>query len=508
MAQARTDAEAKARLEEERRAEEAESAEEAAAEMARLKAEAEAKADAKRLKIEEEARRQAEERALAEEQSQAWAEAEQRAKAQAKIEAEQAAQQAALSQAKAQKPVVPRAHRKPLPLGKIAFGLIALALVIVVALPYVYPLQEYVAPVERHLSAQLKQPVHIGAMSAASLPPKLKLQNVTIGAAQEVKVGSMVLNFDLLSLFSEVRAISNAELKDVTIDGRVLDRQAASLKLAGGDAEYPVRRLTLQNVKIATDEIAVPNLSGVADVNEQGAITRLALHSDNDKLGIDLRSSQNRWQIGVNLRESSLPVLPGVVFSDVSAKGEVTDGEINFTDLDAHIYNGILLGNAKLSWRKGWQLTGNLEAKTFELDKMFPKFGIDGEMFGDATFSMTGAKLAQLGDAPRLDGSFTVKSGTFNVDMVETARLMSREHLVGGRTHFDEMIGTVQVENHTQHFRQVKIVSGMLSASGSVDVSTTNQLSGNFSAEIKMRAGSNPLTLYGTLTEPKLRAGR
>jgi len=502
--QARAEAEARAQQEEEQRA----ASRMNAAEMERLKVEAEAKADAARLKAEEEARRRAEEQALAEEQSKAWAEAEQRAKAQAKIEAEQAAQAAALSQAKAQKPVVARARRKPLPLGKIAAGLVVLALAVALALPYVYPLTEYIGLVEQRLSAQLKQPVHIGAMSAASLPPKLQLRNVTVGKAQEVKVGSMVLNFDLLSLFSGVKAISNAELEDVTIDGRVLDKEAASLKLLGGDPEYPMRHLKLERVKIVTDEIAVPSLNGIADIDAQGVISRLSLHSDNDKLGIDLQSSQGRWQLGVNLKESSLPFLPEVVFSDLSAKGELTDGEVNFTEVDGHIYKGILLGTAKLSWRKGWQLQGSLEAKTFEVDKMFPKFGVDGEMYGDATFSMSGVKLSQIGDAPRLDGSFTVKKGTFNVDMIETARLMSRDHLVGGRTHFDEMIGLVQLESHMRHFRQVKIVSNALSANGSFDVSPSNQLSGNFSAEIKMRSGTAPLTLFGTLTEPKLRAGR
>ena len=153
-----------------------------AAEMARLKEEAEAA----RRKAEEEALRRAEEQALADEQSKAWAEAEQRAKSQALLEAEQAAQQALLAQAKAtQKPVSSRARRKPLPLGKIAFSLIALALLVMVVLPYVYPLNDYIAPLEQHLSAQLKQPVHISGMSAASLPPKLQLQGVTVGGLRK-----------------------------------------------------------------------------------------------------------------------------------------------------------------------------------------------------------------------------------------------------------------------------------------------------------------------------------
>jgi hypothetical protein len=139
---------------------------------------------------------------------------------------------------------------------------------------------------------------------------------------------------------------------------------------------------------------------------------------------------------------------------------------------------------------------------------MFPKYLVNGEMYGQGSFALTGAKLSQLADAPRLDGSFTVKSGSVNgFDMVETARLLSHENLKGGRTHFDDMSGTVQLENHTCHFRQLKIASGMLNAIGSFDVTSNNLLGGNFSAEIKMRPGANALTLYGTPAEPKLRAG-
>jgi len=221
-----------------------------------------------------------------------------------------------------------------------------------------------------------------------------------------------------------------------------------------------------------------------------------------------LQSSQGQWQLAVNLKETPLPLLPGVVFSDLSAKGDLSDGEVNFTELDAHIFNGILLGSAKLSWRKGWQVQGHFEAKTFELNKMFPKYHAEGDMYGEGTFALAGTKLSQLGDAPHLDGSFTLKNGSVNgFDMVETARLLSRENLKGGRTRFDEMTGQVQLENHVCYFRQLKIASGMLSAGGSFAVSSSNQIGGNFNAEIKMRPGSNALVLYGSLEEPKLRAG-
>jgi hypothetical protein len=336
----------------------------------------------------------------------------------------------------------------------------------------------------------------------------LKLQNVTVGSAQEVSIGSAKLKFDPLSLFSEIRVIGEAEFEDVSIQGDQLEKQVASLKSLGGDAQYPVRHLTLQRVKIVTDEVKLPAFSGIAELDIQGAFSRIALHSDDDKLSFDLQPNQGRWQLGVTLKEIGLPVLPDLVFSDLSAKGDLGDGEVNFTEFDGHLFDGILLGSAKLNWRRGWQLQGHYEAKLFELNKMFQKNRIEGSMYGEGNFSLSGAKLSQLDDAPRMDGSFSVKDGTVSgFDMVETARTGARENLVGGRTHFDEMIGLMQLENHVVHFRQVKIVASSLSAGGSFDVSASSQLSGSFNADTKVKAASNNLTLYGTVAEPKLRAG-
>jgi len=510
--QPETNGQSDARLEaEQRAAAEAKAAEEqkakqyAAAEMARLKAEQEAA----RLHAEQNAHAREEEQALAAEQADAWAGAEQRAKLQAKLDAEQAAQQSVLSQAKAVQKPTGRARRKPLSLGKIALGALVLSIVAVFVLPLVWPLQEYILPIEQRLSAQFKQPVKIGGMSAALLPmPKLELHKLSIGAEGEVKAAALILNFDLLTLFSESKVISNAELQSVTLDGRRLDQAASWLKGLGGDAQYSVRHLTIQSLQVNTggEGISLPPLKGSAEL-AQGAFTRIVLHSEDDKMNVELLPVQNRWQLSFGIKERALPSLTDVKFSDFSAKGDIGDGEVNFTEIDAHAYGGILSGNGKLSWRKGWQVQGRIQAKTMELEKLFPQFKLSGEVFAEGTFSSQSPVLAQLGEALRLDGTFVAKKGVINgIDMVETARLSSHEHIPGGRTHFDEMTGAVQLENHNRHFRQLRITSGMLSANGSFDISANNQLSGSFNSEIKMRAGNNPLVLSGTLTEPKLHA--
>jgi hypothetical protein len=444
------------------------------------------------------------EQALADEQAKAWAEAELRSKLQAKLDAEQTAQQAALAKAKSvQKPVV-RARRRPLPLAKIASTLTALALLIVIALPYFWPMQEFIPQLEKKLSAQLNQPVRIGGMRAASLPPKLELQFVNLGNEQEVKVASVVISFDLMSIFSEQKKISNIDLKGITLDGQHLDQEVRWLTGLGSDAQYPLRHLTIQNLQVIAEGIPLPQLSGSAEL-DSGEFTRVVLHSDDDRFSVELLPKDKHWQLNFGIKESTLPLLADVMFSDFGATGLIGNNELDFNEIIAHAYGGIVSGSGKLSWRKGWQIQGHIQAKAMELEKLFPQNGITGEVFTEGNFSAQSAKLLHLGDAPRLDVSFEAKKGVINgLDIVETARLSSHIHLPGGRTHYEEFTGALQLEERNIHFRQVKIISGILNASGAFDISHNNNLSGSLNSEIKMREGNIPLVVSGTLTEPKL----
>jgi hypothetical protein len=474
-----------------------------AAEMARLKAEQEAE----RLRAEQEARALEEEQALAAEQESAWAEAEQRAEQQSKLDAAQAAKEAALAQAKSKQKSTTIRRRNPLPLGKIAAGLMVLGVIAIFVLPMFWPMQEYIGPLEQRLTERFKQPVKVGGMSASLLPmPKIELVDVKVGAAGEFTAAAATLNFDLLSLLSDSKTINDVALQGATLSGKDLDKVAGWLKGMGSDTQFPLQHVTLHNLKIVSDEISVPPLQGGADF-DQGEFSRLVLHSDDEKFNVELKAVANRTQLTFGIREGALPLLPSAMFSSFNARGEINAGEINISDLDAHAYGGIWSGNGKLNWSKGWKFDANIKAKTMELAELFPKYGLSGEVFIDGEVSASAATLSNLAKTLRVDASFEAKRGVISgIDMVETARLASREHLVGGRTHFDELNGSFVAENGHVRFRSVRITSGMLKASGTLDAAVDGQLSGAFNSEIKMRSGNNPLSLSGTLSEPKLKA--
>ncbi len=470
-------------------------------------------AEAARIKVEQEAAKakaEKEARQMADEQAKTWAEAEQRAKAQMATQANVEHEVQQPGNTPKAKAVQPASHtlRKPMSLGKIVASLFVLLLALIAALPYVWPMQNYVAQLEKKLSAQLQQPVHIAHMKGALLPlPKLELQDVSVGGAQELRAASVVLNFDVMALFAETKAINTVEMNDLALNADSFMQTLGWLQAAGGDAHYPVARMELERVHISGEGLSLPPVNGSADWDAQGHISKALLRSEDGKLDVELQPQESRWQITLSIKESILPWLPGILFKELNAKGEADEGSADFTEVDGQLYGGRLAGNAHLNWRKGWQMQGHLSIKAMELQKALPKFGIEGEMDGDSNFLLNGATLPQLANAPDLDGTFIVKKGVISkINMVESAT--NRQGMSGGRTHFDELSGTLQVENNSQHLRQIKISAGVMSANGSVDVSPDKELSGRLSIDLKMRAGSTPLILSGTLTEPVLHQAR
>jgi hypothetical protein len=394
----------------------------------------------------------------------------------------------------------------PLPWGKIAAGLIVVLLLLAASLPYIWPMQGYITQIEQKLSAQLQQPVHVGHLRATLLPqPKLELEDVSIGGSQELKASRVVLNFDFSALLNETKAIHSLEINDLILSAENFDKTLMWLQTAGGDIHYPVARMVLQRARLSDDEFSLPPVNGVVNFDGQSRFAKAVLKSEDGKLSMELQPQQSRWQIALAIKQGYVPLLPNILFNELTIKGELGAGEIKFHEIDGRLYGGMLTGSAHLTWLKGWQMQGLVNVKAVQLHDASPQFGIAGEMDGDANFILRGEKLPLLAKTPHLDGKFLVKKGLINtIDMVETSRMPTRKGASSGRTHFDELSGVLQIDNSKQHLRQIKISAGVMSANGYVDVAANKQLSGRLNVDLKIRAdlGSVPLVLSGTLTEP------
>ncbi len=490
------------------------SAEELKAQEAALKAKEEAlKQQAKKA---EEARlaEEAAGKKLADAQAKAWAEAEQRAAQAAKSHVEHLAQQSAQSaQAKQQQEKNLKAtmnKRKPLPWGGIAAALLLLAVAAVFIVPMALNTRNYADNLEAQLSKELGQPVHIGKLSLRILPtPQVVLGEIYIGEIKQIKAQQVQLDMSFGALFGAVKSVDKVEVQGGELNSNGLLSVPDWLEKMAADSSHPIHQIVFSGMKVTAEAVQFNDIDGTVDFASNGKIDSAVLHAMGGKYTLELKAaSQGKFAATFNLRKAALPLLPNWNFDDMTAKGELTRDGLKMTEFDSRIAGGVLQGDATIEWKNGWSAVGSLNAKTVSLSSISKL--LEGDMDGVGRYKMQADSLANLTDSVSLDGTFAVQKGMFNgVDIVETARLHSKDHLPGGRTHFDQMDGALVYSGNVYRFKSIKVINSVMNATGNVDIAK-QQLSGRLSARLSITEGMGPvdLQLGGVTDNPNLRAIR
>lgn len=447
---------------------------------------------------------------LANAQARKWEEAEERSLELARKSAEIAAQRAAMKPVE-EKPVSKiRKRRKPIPWVKVGAGAALLLVTSLFVAPYLLPTQNYASRIEQSLTEKWHQPVHIGNLAVRILPtPQLLLSEVSIGESRQVKLNQAQLNFSFVALLGGKRSINSIEIDGAQLKGSSVPQLADWLQPVGSDAQYPVARIVLRKVQLDADGIVLPALDGELTFDPAGKFSKVSLSDSSHKLAAEINSTaEQKLALTLTLRDSALPLLPNWQFEEFKATGELSRDEWHITDMDSRIKGGILTGDARINWRSGWRVQGTLVAKVIPLQNINKL--LTGDLDGSARYQMQADSLAKLTDMAILNGVFNVQKGMINsMDVITTAHLHSRESLPGGRTHFDELSGELSYANGRYQFSQLKLSGSVLKAAGAVTV-VGQQLSGNISADLSMRAGMGRASLQvgGTTESPTLKAAR
>src|SRR5450759_3373607 len=455
---------------------------------------------------------------LADAQAKVWAEAEQRALEVAKANAERVAHQAEYPVADTshvEKPVpVARVQRKPFAWGRLVGFVFKLGVFLLVLLvgalfvvPYVLPMRDYMPKVQQLLSERLHQPVHIGYLSGRILPtPRLELGEIYIGEVKQFQAKEAQINFDITGLFGDKKPISSVEFQDVKVRGIGLQNASAWLQQLANVDQYQVSRMVISQGTLDADAFQLTGVEGELNFNPDGKFTQANLRANAGKFTLGINATpEDKLQVAITVRGSALPLLPNWSFDELNAKGALSNDELQISDFDARILGGVVQGNASINWRSGWRAQGALSAKKITMQQL--NHLLEGNLEGSARFKMTSMDLAGLTDSVVLDGSFTTNGGMISgMDIVETARMRSKENLPGGRTHFDGLSGLISYANNAYHFKQVKVAAGMLNATATFDVAK-QQLSGKMSVRLSMHDGAAPVDLQmgGVIDSPTLR---
>jgi hypothetical protein len=447
---------------------------------------------------------EAKERSKAEEKSRAEAEATRAAEAKAKAEEEAKAQKEEKKQAKA--------SRKPRNWKPAAIGFAVLFAAAVSLIPFI-PFNVYIPTIEKLAAETLHEPVTINSLHISLLPsPQVKLEGFIIGKLKDIKFETVRVSGLDLVLGGSTR-LDEVEVDSTTLEQGALARIASWGKSAGGAPALQISRVNFRNVRLALKNIPLAPLQGEISLAKDGTFQKASLRTSDSKISAQVIGKGEQFEVTLSAKGWQLPIGPELAFDYLDANAVATRDRMQFNNIDAKLYGGTAKGTAVIKWDNGWGLSGDFDAKNMELAPVIVIFARNflarGTLDSKGRYTMQAQTPDKLFDAPRVESSFSVSKGSLNnMDLTRALQAPSREGVRGGKTLFDEFSGNLSFSDGRYQLREMRLVSGPLSATGSADISSGNQLSGRVNVELKSGTTfiKNSFTVSGNLNDLVLRS--
>jgi hypothetical protein len=473
-----------------------------AAERARREAEQRAREDSVRRQQEDK-----EKRAKEQEERKKKSEEERKKRERERREQEQHAREEALARKRAEQEDLDRkkAERERLAQDakKRAWGPGRIALVVGIALIgaviggiQVAPLSAYAPEMERLASEAIGEPVRIGAVHASMFPGfHLKLDNVTVGQQQDVKVPSVIAYMDFGSVFGDQKIINSLQIDRLQATQDVVARLPVWL---GGGTGKPrnikVQRIVFKSVKMDVKGVSLPAFDAQLFLAADGTPTRATIETVDRHFEAEIMPKGAEADVTVRLKNFTLPFGPALEVTEGQAKGVLSDNQLRLTEFELFHYGGQSKGQAVASWGSSWNVEGEIELKRVELEPAMKALKIDitsdGTMDARSRFALQSNSLETLLDAPRIEATFTVQKGNLSgFDFVRALQSPSRDGVQGGKTRFDDLSGTMSAGGGRYVYNNVRLVAGLLNASGSGEILPTREINGR--AYVELRSSSN-----------------
>jgi len=377
---------------------------------------------------------------------------------------------------------------------------ITLFLLLVVALGVAHVMPIDTSDYERGAAEALGRPVKIGSANLSLIGGlQLKFHDVSIG---DTKIAELRGFPEFDSLLGPKKAFSRVE-----VDGAKVPQEAlGALLFTKVKADnLSVARVVAKNLEL-TGPLTMPKgLELDAAYNADGTV-RTAFLRGPEGLVVKLEPKGQAIETDMSAATFSLPFAPEVSFGRFSAKGRITSHGFNISEWDAAALNGTLSGTANITWGDTWVVEGVVTARNINAAVFAPALISDGRAEGSGRFSMRGTQPAKLGEAARIDGTFTVNRGVLgSFDLARAVQTQGKA--ATGRTQFSEMTGNGVYDRGAVALRNVTLGAGQLNAGASADIAQNGALSGRIVADVRIASQQvrAVLNLGGTVREPQVR---
>ena len=391
----------------------------------------------------------------------------------------------------------------------------AVSVVVLIAaglgLLHLIPLSGYVPGVQDLMSKRLGQPVSIGSMRDELYPAsQLTLQSVTIGKLQEIKIATLIVPIGPVGLVSGTRSFDSVEANRVSVEADALRHLPALVRAPAAAPELQVSRIKLKAVNIAGRNLELPQFDADASFAPAGELRKATLTVD--KARFEVTPKDKTWEVTLTASGWKPFIAPTIELDEIEATAVVGGNQATVSQYKGKLGGGAISGQFKVSWGAAIEGSGDMKMENGRLDQLMPlftrNFSASGTLNLNATFTTGGASLKTIFDATRLEGTFSIAGGELNnIDVARALQAAKAGGLRGGKTRFETLAGTVQVNGNQYSYRQLQLISGALNAQGNVDVSDS-ALSGRINAEISTKStivARGGLSPGGTLRDPLLR---
>jgi hypothetical protein len=372
---------------------------------------------------------------------------------------------------------------------------VAVLIALVIGGVQLVPMNSYLPSIERLASEHIKEPVSIGSMHVSILGGfTIVLQDIKLGTTQDVKIDKVSLSPEFGSVFGDVKIIRKVEAESATVAEEVLPRLPKWLEAAVADKDMQISRVVVKTIKLASRTAKVPPFDADLQLSPEGAIQRAVLSSSDGKLNVELVPHDNQIDIALSAAKGWVPPLgPQIEFTDLTVKAVATHSQIRVEKFESLLYGGAARGSAVIVWGGPWSVDGEVATERINLQELMALFTRDarstGQLESKLRYSMSSQGLATLLDSPKIDGTFDIKKGDLDgVDLVRALQSGGRGVTQGGATRFEQITGNLTLANGRYQYRNMKLSSGLLSASGAFEVSPNKDVSGRISIELRSQA--------------------
>jgi hypothetical protein len=373
-----------------------------------------------------------------------------------------------------------------------------LLLVIAIGVAHVMPIDT--SDYERAATEALGEPVKIGSASLSLVGGlQLKFRNVSFGDTKLAEVRGFP---ELDALLGPKKSFSRIEIDDARID-QTLIGPALFTRIKADN--FSIGRVLAKNLELS-GPLAIPKGLELDVAYDGAGMVRTAFLRGPEGLVVKLAPKGSSMEIEISAATFTLPIAPEVSFGRFSMRGTIGPKGMSVSEWDAAALNGTLSGTANMTWGDSWVVEGVVTARNINAAVFAPALVSDGRAEGSGKFSMRSPQPAKLGDAARIDGTFTVNRGVLgSFDLARAVQ--SQGKAATGRTMFSEMTGNGVYDRGAVALRNLTISAGQLNAGASADIAQNGALSGRIVADVRVASQQMRavLNLGGTVREPQVR---